>query len=43
MDLSKILVWNDKGIKNKSAELSSRINTYDIAVITETKAKKQNQ
>lgn len=40
MDLTKILVWNARGLKNKRAELSKRINRYDIVIITETKAKK---
>lgn len=40
MDLTNILVWNARGLKNKRAELSKRINRYDIVIITETKAKK---
>lgn len=40
MDLTKILVWNARGLKNKRAELSKRINRYDIVIITETKVKK---
>lgn len=38
--MATILLWNARGVRSKKAELLNNITSYDIVVITETKAGK---
>lgn len=39
----RALLWNIRGWASKEAELSSKINDYDVMFITETKSKKNHK